>query len=97
MSGDGELDEQAGQLARAVFEFMEGIRPKGGVFGPAPVNDGPPYAHRMGATRRPAFTVRDLLPSWEPPMSRFGTPARPVESLPAKARQEEIPEAFRRR
>jgi hypothetical protein len=29
--------------------------------------EGPPYVHTLGATRRPAFTVRRLLPAWEPP------------------------------
>ncbi len=59
--------------------------------------DGPPYVHRLGATHGPAFTVRDLLPSWEPPLSQFGTPVAPVRPFPVKAEPREVPEAFRRR
>jgi hypothetical protein len=33
VSGGESLDDQAGDIARAVFDFMEEIRPKAGVFG----------------------------------------------------------------
>ena len=92
VSGEG-----AEGLAAAVFEFMEEIRPKAGVFGPVPVSNGPPYVYRLGATHGPALTVRDELPAWEPPLSQFGTPVAPVRLFPVKAEPQEIPEAFRRR
>jgi hypothetical protein len=52
VSGEG-----AEGLAAAVFEFMEGIRPKGGVIGP-------PYVHRLGPTHGPDFIIREMLPPW---------------------------------
>jgi hypothetical protein len=97
VSGEEPLDDQAGRLADAVFEFMEEFRPKGGVFGPELRGSLPPYEHRLGITRGPAFTVRDLVPAWEPPLPRFGTWVAPVEPFPVKTGQREIPEAFRRR
>jgi hypothetical protein len=82
VSGEG-----AEGLAAAVFEFMQEIRPKGGVIGP-------PYVHRLGPTYGPAFTVRDEFPRWEPPLSRFGVPVEPFRPIPVKGK---VPEAFRRR
>lgn len=92
-----DAGERAAQLAEAAFEFMEEIRPKARVLDSAPVSNGPPYVHRVGATHGPAFSMRRLLPSWEPPLPRFGTWVAPVRPFPVKAETQEIPEAFRRR
>lgn len=90
VSGEG-----AEGLAEAVFEFTEEIRPKGGVLGPGLRVAPPPYEHRLGVTHGPAFTVRDLLPRWEPAQSPWPVPL--VVKPPApKAERQEIPEAFRR-
>jgi hypothetical protein len=91
VSGEG-----AEGLAEAVFEFMEEIRPKGGVLGPGLRVAPPPYEHRLGVTHGPAFTVRGLVPRWEPPESPWPRPL-PVEPPPPKGRPQEVPEAFRRR
>jgi hypothetical protein len=58
--------------------------------------EGPPYVHVLGATRRPAFTVRRLLPAWEPLRPHFGTYVTPTKPLPVKSEPQEIPAAFRR-
>ena len=39
------------------------------------MSEGAPYVHVLGATRRPAFTVRRLLPAWEPPWPPLKGPA----------------------
>jgi hypothetical protein len=99
VSGGESPDDRAGQIVRAVFEFMEEIRPKAGVFGPELLGTLPPYEYRLGATRRPALTVREILPSWEPPLPRFGPSVAPSGLLPVRTdtEQQEIPGAFRRR
>lgn len=91
------LVDTATQVVKALHDFMEEIRPKDGVFGPSPSSTLPPYEHRLGVTRGPAFTVRDELPRWEPPLPTFGTCVTPVKPFPVKAEVREIPEAFRRR
>jgi hypothetical protein len=92
VSGGGVPD-----IAGAVFEFMEALRPKAGILGPELASTLPPYEHRLGATHGPAFTVRETLPRWEPPRSLFGTAVTLTRPLPAGNEQQEIPEAFRRR
>jgi hypothetical protein len=92
VSGEG-----AEGITAAVFEFMEEIRPRGGVFGAAPLGDGPPYTHRLGPTHSPAFTLRRLLAPWEPPLSQFGTPVLSFRPFPVGNKEQEIPKAFRRR
>lgn len=84
------LVDAATQLVRALFDFMQEIRPEGGVIGP-------PYVHKLGPTRGPAFTVRDEFPRWEPPLPVFGTCVTPAKLIPVKGKMQEVPEAFRRR
>ncbi len=83
-----EGSSPAGDIVQAVLDFMEEIRPKGGVIGP-------PYVHRLGATRGPALTVRCTFPSWDPPRSPWPGPLR-VQPAGAAGPQK-VPEAFRRR
>lgn len=91
VSGEG-----AEGLAEAVFEFVEEIRPQGGVLGPGLRVALPAHVHRLGATHGPAFTVRDLLPRWEPAQSPWPAPLV-VRPPPPKGRPQQVPEAFRRR
>lgn len=104
VSGDDELGRQAKGTAGAVFAFMEALRPKAGVFSGLveagsliPSGDVPPYVYVLGEVHGPAFTVRDMVPAWEPPVPRFGAQVAPAGPPRVEAEQQEIPEAFRRR